>query len=166
MNPIKNNSYFLKVSLKVGLSIICYLAFTIYTVPAYTQVRAYVGEKMFTDKRAIVIGNTSLSVDVVDDAEERARGLSGRKELLPYTGMLFIFEEARTHGIWMKDMNFNIDVIWFNVYGEVVYFVEDLSPESYPTVLTPPLESLYILEVPSGFIKQNGIKVGDRIDFY
>lgn len=166
MNPNRNNFYFLKISLKVVLSVACYLAFTLYTVPAYTHVRAYVDEKLFSDKRNIVVGETSILVDVVDTAEERKRGLSGRRELPENNGMFFIFQESSTHGFWMKDMNFAIDIIWFNEYGEAVYFVENIKPETYPTIFASPEESRYVLEVPAGFVEREGIKLGDKIDLY
>lgn len=166
MNPIKNNIYFLKVSLKIVVSIICYLIFTLYTIPAFNNVRAYVDEKMFTDKRVIVVGETPVIVGVVDTQEAREKGLSGKSELAEGTGMLFIFEEIGMHAFWMKDMNFSIDIIWFNEYGEVIYFVENISPNTYPAKYTSTQESLYVLEVPAGFIKKQGIKIGDKIDLY
>ena len=166
MYQVKNNIYFIKVFLKVTLSIICYLFFTLYTVPMYHNVRAYVDEKMFLTKRALVVGETNIIVDVVDTPESRQLGLSGRKNLEQGHGMLFVFQLSDMHGFWMKDMNFNIDIIWFNEYGEVSYYVENISPDTYPTVFAPPTKSLYVLEVPFGFVKEKGIKLGDKIDLY
>jgi uncharacterized membrane protein (UPF0127 family) len=132
----------------------------------YKNVRAYVDEKMFSDKKSVVVGETTVVVDVVDTPEERERGLSGRIELLENEGMLFIFEKLDLHGFWMKDMNFSIDIIWFNEYAEAVHVLENISPNTYPTVFSPPVQAKYVLEVPAGFIKTHGIKLGDTIDLY
>lgn len=155
-----------KFLLKIILSIICYFAFTFYTVPLYHNVRAYVDEKLLTNKKTIVIAENLLSIEVVDTDEKRALGLSGRLELLPNTGMLFVFQEKDKHDFWMKDMNFDIDIIWFNEYGEVIYFIEKATPESYPELLGPDKGSMFVLEVPAGYVKSSGIKLGDKIDLY
>lgn len=152
--------------LKVGLSVICYLAFTLYTVPMYKNVRAYVDEKISSTTKTIVVGSTPITIEVADTPEKRIQGLSGREELRNNEGMFFIFEEIDFHGLWMKDMNFSIDIIWFDEYAEVVYIVQDIHPDTYPTVFKTPTKSKYVLEVPAGFVKREGIKLGDKIDLY
>lgn len=160
----KNSAYYIKIATKIILSIICYLAFTFYTVPAYNNVKAYVEEKLILNKKTIVIGESSIFVEIVETEEERIKGLSGRKELLPNMGMFFIFDKMGKHMIWMKEMNFAIDVVWFNEFGEVIYIKENLSPDTYPESFGPDRNSKYILELPNGFIKDHGIKLGDTVD--
>jgi uncharacterized membrane protein (UPF0127 family) len=164
-HQIKNNIYFVKMFLKVVLSIACYLFFTIYTVPMYENVRAYVDEK-FSDRRAIVLGEAPIFVEIVQEGEDLKKGLSGRSTLQSDEGMLFIFEKADLHGIWMKDMNFAIDIIWLNEYGEVVHYEKNVVPETFPKVFAPSQLSKYVIEVSSGFIEREGIKIGDKIDLY
>lgn len=166
MNLNRIDAHRLKFFLKVTLSVICYLAFTLYAVPAYHNVRAYVEEKVLTTKKTIIIAESPLVIEVADTEEKRIKGLSGRESLPPDTGMLFIFQEKQKHNFWMKDMNFDIDIVWFNEYGEVVYFVEKASPESYPKLLGPTQESRFVLEVPAGYIREKGLKLGDKIDLY
>ncbi len=166
MNPRRINPHVLKVSLKIGLAVLCYLAFAIYTVPAYKNIRVYADEKLISNKKYIIMGDSAVLVDVVKTEEERALGLSGKENLLDHTGMLFVFERPDKYGIWMKDMKFDIDIIWFNEYGEIIYFFENVTPASYPKTFTPPQDSLYILEVPAGFVKREGLKIGDKIDLY
>lgn len=161
----KNNAYYIKIILKIILSVGCYLVFTLYTVPTYHNVRAYVDEK-FIDKRSIIIGETALVVDVADESQQQERGLGGRTILTEGTGMLFVYSKSDIYSVWMKNMHFNIDVMWFNEYGELVYYMQDLSPDTYPYVFSPTQKSKYIIEVPAGFIKQEGIKLGDKIDLY
>ncbi len=166
MNASKDNLYLIKIILKVVLSIICYLAFTLYTVPAYNNIRAFVDEKMFSNKRSVVVGETALIVDVAETPKDRERGLSKRKQLPENNGMLFIFEQKQINKFWMKDMNFSIDIIWFNEYGEIIHFEESVSPDTYPKLFGPEESSQYILEVPAGFVKDKALKLGDTIELY
>ena len=153
------------MSLKIVLSIACYLLFTIYTIPVFNNVKAYTEEK-FAQKRTLIVSDTPIVVEVVDRESKRIKGLSGRSELKSNEGMFFVFDRLDYHGIWMKDMLISIDIIWFNEYGEVVHVVENASPDTYPTVFKPTQKSKYVLEVSAGFIDKEGIKVGDTIDLF
>ena len=60
-----------------------------------------------------------LLVEVVKNEDSIRRGLSNRTQLETTTGqkidgMLFIFPEAKIQRFWMKDMQFAIDICWFN----------------------------------------------------
>ncbi len=165
MFNIKSNRDLITLILKVVLSIVCYLGFTIYTVPMYHNVREYFDQKL-ADKKGVVIGDTSLVVEVVSDKEGQEKGLSNREVLEEGTGMFFIFNEKDFHSIWMKDMKISLDVLWFNEFGEIIFFVENMSPDTYPTIYTPPQKAKYIIEAPAGFIKKEEIKLGDTIEFY
>lgn len=164
MYKIRNNIYFIKVFLKVSLAVIFYFILTTYTVPTYQSISAFVDEKI--NQQNVIIGETSLMVDIVKTPNARKNGLSNREPLLENQGMLFVFEEVDDHGIWMKDMKFSIDIIWFNEYGEVVDFEENISPDTYPEIFLPSQKSKYVLETLAGFVRREGIKLGDKIDLY
>jgi uncharacterized membrane protein (UPF0127 family) len=158
---------------KILISILVYLIFTFYTVSFYKGVpivykKAYlsVQEKILSNKKNVIVGGTSILVEIVDTPQARELGLSGRAGLANDNGMLFVFEKPDIYGFWMKEMNFDLDIIWFNEYGEIVYFVEHAKPSSYPKTFTPDKEALYVLEVPAGFVKKEYLKLGDKIDLY
>ena len=101
-----------------------------------------------------------IQLEIADTPEKRVQGLSGRKELAQGQGMLFVFDTPQKAGIWMKDMNFPIDIIWFDEQKTVVHIKEHATPESFPEVFTPPTLASFVLEVPAGFVKERGIEVG------
>jgi uncharacterized membrane protein (UPF0127 family) len=113
----------------------------------------------------LVIGDAKLKILLADTDEKRILGLSGKDHLEEGQAMLFIFPENGVHGIWMKDMNFAIDIIWLDSKFQVVDFLEGVTPASYPNVFKPKKDSRYVLEVNSGFIKINGIKIDDQATF-
>jgi uncharacterized membrane protein (UPF0127 family) len=112
---------------------------------------------------AVVIGDTVVPVDIADTPEERERGLSGRPSLAQGTGLLFVFEDSRRHGFWMKDMSFPIDMIWAREDGVIISIERNVSPESYPKVFYPSEAAKYVLEVPAGFCDEHGIALGQTL---
>jgi uncharacterized membrane protein (UPF0127 family) len=128
------------------------------TVPIYHQVRSYLTSAIY---HKLVISKTVVEVNIADSPRERKTGLSGKKELEYGQGLLFIFNNEGRHSIWMKDMKFSIDVIWFDRYLRVIHFVENLSPDTYPKSYQPPTNAVYVLEVPAGFVQKNGVLLGD-----
>ena len=125
------------------------------------------GVYVYGDEISVKLVNQVIKVDVVSTPEARSLGLSGRASLNKDQGMLFVFDTPGNYSFWMKDMNFPIDIIWFDEMGKVVYIQKDAQPESYPEAFTPPKEktSKYVLEVFSGFSLKHNLQVGDAIEF-
>ncbi|MEK7662485.1 MAG: DUF192 domain-containing protein [Patescibacteria group bacterium] len=111
------------------------------------------------------LGDTPLLLAVADTPELRERGLSFTGELKDGEGMFFVFEEAGYPGFWMKNMNYPIDMIWFDEKKSIVDIRENVAPGTYPRVFQPLSPARYALEVPAFFTKKNNIKKGDRISF-
>lgn len=113
----------------------------------------------------LVIGESKLKIILADSEDKRIQGLSNRESIHEDQGMLFLFPEAGHHGIWMKDMKFSIDIIWLDEKFQVVDFIEDVRPESYPHIFKPKKPAKYVLETNSGFVKMNGVKIEDQATF-
>lgn len=103
-------------------------------------------------------------VEVADTREERTLGLSGRLRLAPNQAMLFRFEESGTHCMWMKDMNFPIDVLWLNEETGIVHIEENVVPETFPKQFCSPNPSYYVMELAAGQVAAKGLKQGDSVD--
>jgi len=107
---------------------------------------------------------TSVEVEIADSNAEKVKGLSGHVQLGPEEGMLFLYEKETTPGFWMKDMGFVIDIIWIN--DDLVISLNEYLPPEDPvkTLYYPEAPVDRVLEVPSGFIEEHGVMVGDRLD--
>ena len=116
-------------------------------------------------EKLIFDGRKMVSVMVVQDEDERMRGLSGRESLPPDSGMLFIFPESDRYGFWMKDTKFPIDIIWINDAWLVVDVTKNATPASFPTIFKPTTPVRYVLEMPAGFSEGNDITVGSFIKY-
>ncbi|XKT75141.1 MAG: DUF192 domain-containing protein [Patescibacteria group bacterium UBA2103] len=106
------------------------------------------------------VNNTPLKVAIANTPETRAKGLSGLESLPQSHGLLFVFDENEKYGIWMKGMNFPIDIMWLNEDFRVVYYKANVPTSSYPKIFYPPTNARYVLETNAGFIEEHG--VGER----
>lgn len=104
-----------------------------------------------------------LVAEVAHVREEQTRGLSGRTELPDGHGMIFVSEKENHGGLWMKDMRFAIDMLWFDSDLALVSVAENVTPDTYPTLFRPERPARYALEVPAGFVAKNRIRVGELI---
>lgn len=117
----------------------------------------------------ITVGSKNLMVEIVNSDESRSKGLSGRPSLAEDQGMLFDFtnSEYRRPNFWMKDMKFDIDIIWIN--NNEIVGITDYVPATYNNVnlptYSPPKDITHVLEVNSGWTERNNVNVGDKIYF-
>lgn len=107
-------------------------------------------------------GSFPYTVDVVSTEASREKGLSGRDGLSPNNGMLFVFAEPGFDCFWMKDMKFDIDMLWFDQYQSLVHIQENATTSTFPSSFCPQTAARYVLEVPVGTVKQLGLRLGDR----
>ncbi len=115
----------------------------------------------------LIVADKNILVEVVNNDVNRQQGLSYRKNLLDKNGMLFDFTNTntRTPSFWMKDMNFDIDIIWINkdkIIGITSNVPAPKNNSPLPTY-SPPSEITHVLEVNSGWSDRNNIKIGDQI---
>lgn len=116
-------------------------------------------------KAMLSIGGQLVHARVADTEPVRQKGLSGTKSLGDNEAMLFVFDNPGRWGIWMKEMHYNIDIVWLNESKKVVSIERDVSPETYPRVFLPQSDALYVVELPAGFAAKNGLGVGQMVSF-
>ena len=75
--------------------------------------------------RTAEIRGRKFDLEVVATEETRQKGLGGRDALCSNCGMLFVFSQSGNHSFWMKDMRFNLDIIWISG-GKIVYIAKNL----------------------------------------
>ena len=110
-----------------------------------------------------VLGGKEYALEIADDADEHQKGLSGRTQLPAGQGMLFIFPISGNYGIWMKDMNFAIDIIWLDAERRIVGLKENAQPASYPEIFYGEDDNLYVIEINAGEIAETGLQIGDQL---
>lgn len=132
-------------------------------LPAATTETATLNTKLMK------IGEKTINVEIAATPDEQEKGLSGRDSLGADNGMLFVMKKDSMPTFWMKNMRFNLDIIWINGH-EVVDTAENIPAPKEGTLdkdfprykSRKPID--YVLEVKEGFIKENGIKIGDKVE--
>ncbi len=112
--------------------------------------------------RKITINGVTLDVEIADDSKKMGRGLMFRDTLPENRGMLFVFDQERKYTFWMMNMTLDLDIIWLDTNGKVVYTVEDAKPcidsaHTSSCTFSPDKPAKYVLEVNSGFVRKHGI---------
>ncbi len=111
----------------------------------------------------MTIRDTVVSLEFARTRAEQSRGLGGRDGLAWNHGMLFEYPSPRFPGFWMKDMRFDIDIVWIragrivDISHRVRHFEDGPGPTLKPRELTDT-----VLEVPAGYAQANGWRIGDR----
>jgi len=92
------------------------------------------------------------------------KGLSGRNEMCENCGMLFKMSDSGIHHFWMGKMKFPLDFAYIenNKIVEIHKNVPVYTENVY-TKINPTKNSDMVLELNSGFLDKNNIKVGDEI---
>ncbi len=111
----------------------------------------------------IMVDEVPIEVQIADDEPRRVRGLMFQDQLPMDQGMIFVFDAPGLYSLWMLNMQFSLDMIWFDHEGKVVHIEKDVPPCQTALEITtcqsvvPEGEALYVLEVTAGFIDKNNI---------
>ena len=111
----------------------------------------------------VQIGDVNYSLELVNTDTTRQQGLSGKPNLQPNNGMLFDFKQDGYWQIWMKEMNFAIDILWLNNQKQVVGVKTEALPQNYPESYGAEQQSQYVIELPAGSVNERNIKIGDTL---
>jgi len=118
-------------------------------------------------KGKIKVGNVTLDVQIADTPDRMTEGLQFQQPL-PYSqGMIFIFPQTQIVSMWMKDMQFPLDMIWFDSNGDVVDIEKNLPPcsdNSTCAIYNGQMQNAkYVLEVTGGFADKFNITENSRL---
>ncbi len=117
----------------------------------------------------ILIDDVALEVQIADSEPRRVRGLMFQEQLPYDEGMIFVFTEPGLYSLWMLNMQFPLDMIWFDQDGHVVHIEKNIPPCKTVVEITtcqsiiPDNAASYVLEVTAGFIDQNNITVDSKL---
>lgn len=107
-------------------------------------------------------GTARFTVEVADDARERARGLMHREDLARSAGMLFVYDAPLRAQFWMKDTPLPLDLIFMDPSGTVTRIHENAVPFDLTTIDGGPGVQ-YVLEINGGLARMLGLSAGDEM---
>ena len=119
----------------------------------------------------IKLGDQILEVQIADSDSLRVRGLMFQNELPYDEGMLFVFDESGTRPMWMLNMQFHLDVIWFDQNANVVAIEKNVPPCKTTVEVVACRENgvsgdnaKYVLEVTTGFVDKFNITENSKME--
>lgn len=124
-------------------------------------------EKLY-EKAKFRLGKKEFTAYLADDDQKRSQGLMFIDKLPADTGMLFIFEEERTQGFWMKNTLIPLNIGFFDANGILTEAQEMKVAESLVSKNIPSYQSkgpaLFALEMNSKWFEKHKIKIGTRLE--
>lgn len=107
-------------------------------------------------------GSAGFSVEIADDAGERAQGLMHRESLPAGAGMLFVYEHPQPVSFWMENTLIPLDMVFLDAAGRVVKVHENAVPLDR-TPIPGGEDVLAVLEINGGLARAIGIAPGAEL---
>ena len=107
----------------------------------------------------------TVDVRIANTQPQRYTGLSDTESLGPNEGMLFVHETEGQYAYVMRDMDFDIDIIFIAENGTITTIHHASAPpegERYSEQYAG--RGKYVLEVNRGWTNRTGVSVGDRVE--
>ncbi len=120
-------------------------------------------------KGTVRIDDQVITVEIADTAAERQRWLTFRLDkMTPSSALLLKYDEPDLHEVWMLNVEYNLDLVWLDKDGNVVYLIENAPPcqnvvETFSCTYKTTSRSLYVMASTAGFIDANEISKGSRM---
>ena len=86
------------------------------------------------ERSAIKIGNKEYFLDVARTDEEKRKGLAKFENIKDNEGMIFIFDTPGRYSFYMKDMKFNIDIVFLDQNKKVVDLFKNVQFKDYKKI--------------------------------
>ncbi|MEW6688907.1 MAG: DUF192 domain-containing protein [Pseudomonadota bacterium] len=109
----------------------------------------------------LAAGMHLIRAEVADNMAARMQGLMHRERLAQNSGMVFVFEEAALHCMWMKNTLIPLSVAFIDESGAIIN-IADMRPHSERShCATRPAR--YALEMNQGWFARRGVKPGAKL---
>lgn len=107
-------------------------------------------------------GQAGFTVEVADDAAERAQGLMNVPAMPSGQGMLFVYDAPQRASFWMRNTLIPLDMIFAGPDGTVTRVHENAQPlDETPIDGGPGVQ--YVLEINGGLAGALGISPGTQL---
>lgn len=104
-------------------------------------------------------GMAHFSVEIADDAKERAKGLMFREKLGLGAGMLFAYDTPGTVAFWMKNTPLPLDLVFIGSDGRVGHVAANAVP--FDETAIPGGDGIqFVLEINGGLADRLGLGEG------
>jgi uncharacterized membrane protein (UPF0127 family) len=155
-----------KKYLSAILAVVALMAILLFTSGEKTEKAgddALTGEK--SASTGIWLNGRKISVEIAETEKQREDGLSRRQNLCSNCGMLFVFPDKEMQVFWMKEMLFDLDIIWIagnKIIGISKNVSHQLGAREIVRSIAPADK---VLEINAGKSGEWGLAVGGKVEF-
>jgi uncharacterized membrane protein (UPF0127 family) len=109
------------------------------------------------------INHDIINVEVAKSSAEKERWLMFRHEKMPFnSAMILVFDKPDLYSMWLLNIGYNLDLIWFDENGNVVYMVKDVPPckstfDMADCTYKNTKPAKYVIAATSGFIDKHRV---------
>jgi uncharacterized protein len=114
--------------------------------------------------KKIVVGKTSLRVEVADTLAKQERGLMFRQSMPENEGMLFVYKEPQEMSFWMRNTFIPLDIAFVGADG-IILNVHQAKPLDESILYRSAGAAKYVIETNQGWFARHGILPGDKVVF-
>jgi uncharacterized membrane protein (UPF0127 family) len=158
----------LQVLIPIGIAAVIVGVAGIVSLPSEVRIDANSDFLMGT----VQLDEKILQVYIADTDPRRMRGLMWETQdfLADDKGMLFVFGEPGNRSMWMKNMQFHLDILWFDENGNVVSIKKNVPPCITPLEVmscksdgVSADNSQYVLELTAGYVDENAVTENSQL---
>ncbi|MEO9319786.1 MAG: DUF192 domain-containing protein [Nitrososphaera sp.] len=120
-------------------------------------------------KGTVRINDDVITVEIAQSAAEKQRWLTFQSDKLPLdTALLMKYETPDLYQVWMLNIEYNLDLVWFDSSGKAVYLLKDVPPcqnlvESQSCTYKTTVPAQYVIAATAGFIDAHRITTGSQM---
>ncbi|PSP79206.1 DUF192 domain-containing protein [Halobacteriales archaeon QS_1_68_20] len=109
----------------------------------------------------------SVTAAIADTPDLQYLGLSDTESLPEDRGMLFVYDEVGDHTFVMREMDFDIDIVYADDEGVItrIHHAPAPGPDEDGNQQEYPGRGQYVLEVNYEWTTERGVETGDVLDF-
>lgn len=137
----------------------------ILTLLLVVMLGATLAQDFLQPRTTLHLGDGVFKAVVADTDIARQKGLGDTDVLAANDAMLLAFDRDEQWSIWMKDVEYPIDVIWLDSQKRVVHIVKNMPPDSYPASYVPKKPARYVVELAAGSVDSKSITIGGLARF-
>lgn len=134
------------------------------TAVLYVTLQPKPSTQSTTQCNGLELTTKCITLERATTTEAQVKGLSNRDSLAKDNGVLFVFDRPDGQCFWMKDMRFDIDMVFIDSTKKVVKIDSAVSPATYPKTFCAD-NVQYVIELNSSDAQKYTIEVGQQLKF-
>ena len=148
----------------IGVALACLLACRPQSAPR--PLKATGLDEAFERDKLVIVNDEGSSLDfdiyLALDRDQQRRGLMFVRQLPERTGMLFVYDRADLHSMWMKNTYISLDMVFARSDGTVSSVIHRTQPLTQtPHAAVEPVN--FVLELNAGVARRYKIGTASRL---